>query len=193
VKNLKSIMVFLMVGVLAVGFFSSCKAASTSYTDAEKAVLINKAIQGGGTTARSEGTISGREVTGGGIAVAFGSTDDFVGSQFKTEIDSWVGISSFYTLTYTNLAVTVTDENDNPVTVVLNGSIAYGYKMAADGSSMTMVVFGTVTGTVGEDPFNFDIDLKSDVTVSGSTTTLILTGTAGGITINQTYSYSTTT
>ena len=192
-RNLKNIIIMLLIGLFAVGFFSSCAEADTgtSYTDEEKAVLINKAITEGGTTARSvSGTerIIARPVTDGALSVINTVTgDDFKGSQFySTDINTW-GSSPpvlYYDLIYKNLTITVQDSSKNAVIVIINGSINYGFYMAAD-KSLTVIFFGTLTGSVDGDSFASKMDLKTRVSSDGSTSTV--TGTVGDSTINETY------
>lgn len=196
VKKLKNFMVILIVGLLATGFFSSCSGASTSYTDEEKSVLIYKAIYGGGIGDAGGGSGSGaapRTVTGGSVTFEVGSVDDFTGSQFHADVAGWPStvdhISMLYTLSYNNLTVTV-DDNGTEITVVLNGSIAYGFDLNMTDVTGSIVMFGNINGSVDGDAFNFLMDLKSTITYDGSTYTVTLTGTVGDVTINETYSFS---
>jgi len=172
-RNLKSIMIILLTGLFAVGFFSSCAEADTGYTDEELAVLVNRAVSTGGT-ASVEGSIN--------------STEDavFTGSQFNGEINGWTGTTTLFTLSYSNLNITVQDDNGNNITVVLNGSIAYGYNVAPDpDNSITMVMFGTISGSVDGESFSLIMDLKTSI--SSDMSTFTITGTINGVTINETY------
>ncbi len=94
---------------------------------------------------------------------------------------TWITVG----ITYTNVSVTVQDDDGNNVTVVLNGSMNFGYKVV--GTSYTYVFYGTVSGTVDGESFDFTIDLKTTMTFDGTTYTFTVTGTAGGETVNETY------
>lgn len=189
-RNIKKIVLILLIGFLAVGFFSSCDEANkdTSYTDAEKAALINKAI----TEGMSARTINGTErpiarpVTGGGLTV-----DDtigkpaFIGSEFyDSDINIWEnppGQAFYFGLSYNNLTVTVQDNSGNTVTIKLDGSINYGGYIAAD-NSVTIILFGSLSGSIDGDSFNFAMDLKTST--SSDLSSLTTTGTLGGINIS---------
>ncbi|MCK5672202.1 MAG: hypothetical protein KAH95_02440 [Spirochaetales bacterium] len=180
-RNLKGIMIILLIGLLAVGFFSSCADADTGMSDAEKAVLINKAIDDAGTEPKENLSSNNFDT----------NNTSFSGSQFyDTDVDTWPldpplpANVNLLGLSYTNLTVAVQDDDGNNITVVLNGSINYGFYLAAD-SSMTMIIFGTITGSVDGESFNFAMDLKTSYSDADKTYTI--TGTAGGVTINESY------
>ena len=194
-RNLKNIMIMLLIGLFAVGFFSSCKAADTGYTDEEKAVLTQKAIDEGlGEALTSGGSGSSgsqaRTVTGGSASYTLGDESDFVGSDFYSEIGTWTsGTQIFYKLIFDNLQITVKDNSGNNVTVVLNGSMNYLYNMV-DANSMNIIIFGAFSTTVdGESLSNYTMDMKITVSIDGETYTYTIAGTAGGVTINESYSY----
>lgn len=160
-------------------FFAGCPSSPSSLTDEEKAVLVNKAITGAGTTSSSASPARG--ITGGTLSASIGTAADMTGSAFAGEVKNtdWI----VFVITYANVSVTVQDDNGDNVTVILNGSMKYAYNV----SSSTYIFYGTVSGTVDGESYSFDMDLKTVMTVSGSTYTFTITGTAGGETVNETY------
>ena len=185
-RNLKNIMIMLLIGLFAVGFFSSCAEADTSLSDGEKAVLVQKAVTEGLAGASSGSGSSGsqaRTITGGTASVLTGQASDFTGSDFYiSDVSTWTS-AIYIQLTFDNLTVTVQDESGNMVTVTLDGSMNLG--MDLGGSPSTTIMFGSISVTVdGENLGSYTMDLKIS---SSDNKTFTITGTAGSVTINETY------
>lgn len=170
-------LLFTLAVFSAILVIGGCALFQSGLSTEEKAVLVDKAISGAGTTSTSSDSPV-RTVAGGTVNVTIGNDSDFSGSQFSSEVTG----STFYSITYSSVSVKVQDEDGNDVTVVLNGTTNYAYKLQTDGTNYTYTFYfyGNVHGTVDGEAYNFEIDLKTVITADGTQYSVTITGTAGG-------------
>ncbi len=187
----KNVFLKVITAVFVVLVFITGCSLSPNLTNEEKAVLVNKAITNAGTTPQSKTlskTLSAKTISSGTMTVSIGDAADMAGSAFASEVagsGTWI----VSVITYTNVSVTVQDDNGNDVNVTLNGNMKYA--MNATASTTTYIFYGTVSGAVDGESYNFEIDLKTEMTLNGDGSfSVTVTGTAGGEAVHETYTKS---
>ncbi|RKX95550.1 MAG: hypothetical protein DRP84_03910 [Spirochaetes bacterium] len=109
---------------------------------------------------------------------------DISGSHYASEIGS--NLTSSFLLTFNDEPVPVTDENGNPVTVTLNGTVNFGISISSD--TFKMVIYSSdVNIKVGDDDMGsvpVDLYFYFSTSLTATTVSATIEGNVGNYTVN---------